>query len=242
MKKYLLPIFAGILAFSVSVPAEDLSVMVIGGEAAELQPQDIDNMRIGESYRIDGFATFKPLSFDFYDSFAAYNIDSAGDNSHDATGGEDVNIVWWDAGNWFHPTAHWENSGTNAEFAFLVADVVNLQKKDVKFMENTTVTVYYDGDEYEFAGWVRQFNHDYYTTVYRKSYNGTFYSTGTDDEGRFYTDYAISPENEEAVGQMYSGHYVFGCTLPNTVVEEKTTSLRMVINLGGNELTYYIRG
>ena len=99
----------------------------------------------------------------------------------------------------------------------------------------------YADDEYEFAGWVRQFNHDYYTTVYRKSYEGTYYTTGTDADGRFYTDYAISAENEEPISQMYTGHYVFGCTLPNVVVEEKNTSLKMVVAIDGNEFTYYIR-
>ena len=229
------------MVLSVPAFAGDLEVTVIGGNAAGFEAQDIDNMKIGESYRIDGYATFTPISFDFYDSFAAYNIDQAGDNSHNSPGGSDVNIVYWDGGSWAHPTAHWEDSTTNAEFAFLVADVTNLQKKDVKFMENASVTVYYDNDEYEFAGWVRQFNHDYYTTVYRKSYEGTYYTTGTDSDGRYYTDYAISIENEEPISQMYTGHYVFGCTLPNVVVQEKNTSLKMVISMEGNEFTYYIR-
>ena len=39
---------------------------------------------------------------------------------------------------------------------------------------------------------------------------------------------------------MYTGIFVFGCTLPNSVVESKAP-LRIEINLGGNELTYNIR-
>lgn len=43
-----------------------------------------------------------------------------------------------------------------------------------------------------------------------------------------------------AAGPMYTGHYAFGCTLPNAVVNSKKP-LRMVITIDGNELTYNIR-
>ena len=51
---------------------------------------------------------------------------------------------------------------------------------------------------------------------------------------------ALDPADEQPIDMVYTGHYVFGCTLPTAVVNG-SEPLSMVIDLGGNELTYNIR-
>ena len=116
-----------------------------------------------------------------------------------------------------------KSTGVTAEFAMLYIDVTSRQQEPVDFTKNVSVKVIYD-DEFEYAGWVRQFNYDYDTA---------------DREGKLIRA-AIDPENTELIDMMYTGHYVFGCTLPNAVVADEGP-LRMVIDLGGNEITYHIR-
>ena len=117
-------------------------------------------------------------------------------------------------------------------------DITNLQKQEVNFMQEITVKVVYD-DEYEYMGWVRQFNHDYETPVYRRDAVEGF-SCYAADENPKRGMIALDPENEFPIGMVYTGSYVIGCTLPNAVVESKRP-LKMIVNIGGCELTYIIR-
>ena len=48
-------------------------------------------------------------------------------------------------------------------------------------------------------------------------------------------------KEEYAIGPMYTGHYGFFCTLPNFVIEDKNSPLRMIITINGHEFTYNIR-
>ena len=50
----------------------------------------------------------------------------------------------------------------------------------------------------------------------------------------------IDRNDQFPVGPMYTGHYFFGCTLPNAIVNGKAP-LRMIISLDGLELTFNIR-
>ncbi len=220
--------------------ADDLGVQIIGGENPAMETLNLDDMQLGQSYRIEGYAIVNPVSFDFFDCFAQYMEGMAGDTSHGDSYSDDSSLVFFDNGSWYHPNVYWNDSGSNAEFAWLLMDVTNLRKTDVKFMEEITVKVVFD-DEYEYAGWVRQLNHDYRTTVYRKNHDGDFYTAAPyEDETRVYADFAIDPANEESIGQMYTGNYVIGCTLPNAVVNG-SEPLRIEIQMGENELTYNIR-
>ena len=239
MKRILsmLLVLSMLLGCSVAV-AEDLGVQVIGENQTDSAALNLDDLQIGASYRIDGYAIVNVLSFDYFDSFAQYNKDNAGNNSHGDNWNLGSSAVYWNNGSWYHDQAYWNDSGTSADFAWLLVDLVNLHKADYSFIEDITIKVVYD-DEYEFAGWVRQFNHDYRTTIYRKDYDGKYYSVLSEGD-LIYSDYALDPSNEEAIGQMYTGSYVFGCTLPNYVVEGKEP-LRMEINLGSSEMIYNIR-
>lgn len=108
------------------------------------------------------------------------------------------------------------SSGEDADYAVLNIDITNTLLKDRNFLDSCTVKAIYD-DTYEYGGWCYQYNYD-------KS-----------------NDYVLGEkELEFAIQPMYAGHYAFGATLPNAVINGKQ-SLRLEINLDGNEITYYIR-
>jgi len=107
------------------------------------------------------------------------------------------------------------NSGVYADYAYLLVDFVNLKKVPVDFTADAHVAVVYNED-YVFSGWVRQLNYDISNSV------------------------LLDPMNIAPIDMLHGGHYIFGCKLPTAVIEG-TEPLKMVINLGKHELTYYIR-
>ena len=206
--------------------ADDLGVQVIGGSSFTAETVNLDNMKLEQKYKIDGYAEIAPLSFEYVDFFSQYKVGKAGDNE-EKWHSSDNNAVFtgYRAGYAFENMA-WQYSGASAQFAMLKMDITNLGKESTKFIEQATVKVIYN-DDYEFGGWVRQYNYDFNnrTVLYDWTEMGAA---------------AIAPEDELEIGVMYTGNYVFGCTLPNAVVEGKEP-LRIEINLGDNELTYHIR-
>lgn len=241
MKKILSMILVLSLLLGCSMAfAEDLGVQVIGGPNATQETVSLDNLKTGMSYRIEGYAIFKPIDFYYVDFFGQYNSGANGDKT---TGGSSKqNVVYINSDKYYYlKNARWKDSGTSADFAIFSADIVNLQKGEAAFLKDASVKVIFD-DEYEFAGWVRQTNYDYYTQVY--AYYGDYHVGHDGSHGgenvHFENALMLSPSEEETVPMMYTGHYFFGCTLPNEVINSNAP-LRMEINLGGNELTYVIR-
>lgn len=241
MKKFfVLAILIALLALVAVAHAEDLGVQVIGGPAAESIPMSLDDLQLGQKYTIDGYAIIEPVEYQVADFFAQFKKDAnyASVSGNKSPNSDQVfvdkinkdyyyNWRWWDAG--------WMDSGVNADFAWFMVDVTNLQKKDFDFMQNATVKVIYQ-DEYEFAGWVRQVNYDYLNygqegrDVTRMNY-----------DKRNPNVVVLDPANVEAIGMMYTGTYAFGATLPNSVFEDTKSPLQMIITMDGNELTYNIR-
>lgn len=213
--------------------ASDLGVQVIGGPDTASEPMSFDDIKIDKSYKIDGYATVTPVSFGFVDRFGQWNDGKAGTENADTP--RDGNVVYYENPNddgWrrYLRNCTFMESGNEAEFAWLKVDVLNLKKSDVAYIGEMTVKVVYD-DEYEYMGWVRQFNYDYNNTeIFRYGY--------TTPVG---WPAAMGPLDEKPIGMMYVGHYVFGCTLPNFVVSDNSAPLKIVIDIGGNELTYNIR-
>ena len=111
------------------------------------------------------------------------------------------------------------DSGVEAEYGILKIDITNTSKQPKDFLQNISVKVVYD-DEYEYSGFAYQYD-------YNKSKESILYSSN-------------SSNNYFAIDPMYIGHYLFGCTLPNTVVESKKP-LRMEISIDENDFTYHIR-
>lgn len=241
MKKTLALALFLALVLTVSIAcAGDLGVQVIGGPDAALTPMSLDDMQVGNVYTIDGYAKVKPVEFAFVDHFAQFNKDANYANlfhRKDATTGHVfvafTDNSWYNSWRWAE--AAWMDSGLNAEFAWLMIDVTNLQKKGVSFMENASVKVVYQ-DEYEFAGWVRQINYDHITPDSPARAIGRYGVETTHPNV-----VVLDPANEEAIDMMYTGTYVFGATLPNSVVEDTKSTLQLIITLDGNELIYNIR-
>ncbi len=106
-------------------------------------------------------------------------------------------------------------SGTEADYAVLYADIVNTAPKARTFAAECTVSVMFDG-EYEYEGWFFQ----------SEKSGGDGY--GMDESDR----YDIDP--------LYAGHFIFGCTLPNYVVQSEKP-LAMTVSIDGVEFTCNIR-
>lgn len=107
------------------------------------------------------------------------------------------------------------DSGNEADYALLRMDITNTTKKDKDYLTEVEVKVIYD-DDYEFKGWCYQYDFD-------RSVNRVLHK-----------------DNQFVIEPLYQGHYLFGCTLPNAVVNGKKP-LQMIITIDGNELIYNIR-
>lgn len=233
MKKFIALLLVTLfICAAASVCAEDLGIQRIDGNIIAEETLSLDNLKLGESYEIEGYAIVKPLEFFFVDSFPEYLAGKAGNYSEEGSAFTDSTKVWYrnNINNlpYYLTNAKWQDSGETAEFAILKMDLINLQKEDMDFMAQATVKVSYT-DEYEFAGWVRQINLDYVTKAWRQDYKKEYIRSVT-----------ITPADEEEVKTLYAGTYLFGCTLPNEVVNSMST-LKITINLGENEMTYIIR-
>ena len=230
---------------SSAVTQDDLGVQAVGGgaEPKSVEPMRFDNVTFGKAYKIDGYATITLLGFKFVDMFAQWEEGKAG-TAHRVIGyldrDEALDAVFYQKpkelrvitgkDNNSYENCNFKESGNESEFAWLKVDIQNLQKTAVGFMKNINIKVIYD-DEYEYNGWVRQFNYDYSKSeIYRYK--------GTTPIG---WPVCLSPIDEMSISPMYKGHYAFGCTLPNFIVEDKNSPLRMVIKLDEHELTYNIR-
>ncbi len=111
------------------------------------------------------------------------------------------------------------SSGSDAEYAIIYMDITNATSKPKSFLNNCDVKCIFEGStEIEYSGWYYQQNYD----------------------NHLGDEYVIDHADEFTIGPMYTGHYVFGCTLPNAVVNSKKP-LRMVITIDGTEITYNIR-
>lgn len=110
----------------------------------------------------------------------------------------------------------------------LRVDILNLQLSAVDFLKEATVKVVSD-DRYEFAGWVYQYDYD-----------NKYYERNDKALADANLNYVINIADQFPINPMYTGHYAFGCTLPNAVVNAKTP-LRIEVVLPNMEFTYHVR-
>lgn len=235
------------LSFAVAgAPGDDLGIQIIGGPEAESVPMSLDDMQLGTTYTIDGYAKVLPRECKMVDCFAQFgetedysasyghgygsytSYDTVFSYSNEADFDKNHSSVYNDAA--------WNDSGESAQFIWFLVDVTNLQKKPVEFLEDASIKVVYQ-DDYEFEGWTRQIVYDHREKQYSDG-GVTRYGFDKDD---YPNEIVMNPAKVEPIDMMYTGTYVFGCTVPNTVVEDKTSPLRMEIKLGENDLTYNIR-
>ena len=125
------------------------------------------------------------------------------------------------------------DSGNDADYALLYFDITNTTLTPKDYLTDCEVKVIYD-DIYEYAGWAYQQNYDY---KHWETYSNNIDAPYSHKQNILY---GIDPSENYSINSMYQGHYIFGCSLPNPVVNSKKP-LRMEITLGDNDLTYYIR-
>lgn len=193
-----------ILSCSAAMAKDGMDVQVIGGPEADAEPVSLDDIKLNAAAEAEGQFTFKATSFEYVDYLLYYR------------GGITDTHPVYDRDSQY-------NSGLEADYAILRADILNEKRNDVDFLKDCNVIVTYDGS-YQYGGWAYQYNYD----------NGDYANCGGGDVR------VIDPKDNFAIGPMYEGHYAFGCTLPNSIVSSKKP-LSMTITLGGNEITYNIR-
>ncbi len=201
-----------------------------------------DNVTFGKAYKMKGYASVTLLGFKFVNMYAQWEDGKASSEQtrgriSDSKGWSDDHISVYsrkptESGGYpTYKNCNFHTSGNESDFAWLKVDVTNLQKQEASFIKDIVIKVIYD-DEYDYDGWVRQFNYDYSKSeVYSRN----------KEVGVIGWPVCLSPIDEMPIQPMYKGHYVFGCTLPNAVVEDKGSPLRMEITMGDNKLIYNIR-
>ena len=214
MKKILsmLLVLSMLLSAAVALAEDGMGVQVIGGPEAGTGPVSLDDVIIGTGVEIPGYGIITPTDFRFKDILTQYQ---AGRGDDPFYGGSDF------------------KSGEEAEYAVLSMDILNTMTKTHQYIGNCSVIVVYD-DTYEYGGWCYQRNYNNKTSD-RVCYGGV-----NEDCGKQNTNWVIDPADNFEIDPMHQGHYVFGCTLPNAVVNSEKP-LRLVITIDGNELTYNIR-
>lgn len=120
-------------------------------------------------------------------------------------------------------------SGAEAEYAILRMDITNTTTKPRDFLAACEVKAIFD-NVFEYSGWFYQVN-------YNNKVSDHF---EIEDKNKQNILWPIEPEDFYSIDPMYQGHYIFGCTLPNSVVNSKQP-LYIVIAIDGNEIVYRIR-
>ena len=123
------------------------------------------------------------------------------------------------------------SSGVEAKFLVVKADVTNKSNVPLRIPSIASVVVDYD-QGYLYKGWCYQYNHANLFSV------KTF--VNKEDFAKQNENYVISHGDEFTIVPGETGHYCFGCTMPNAIFNSNEP-LRMIIDLGGNEVGYTIR-
>lgn len=221
MKKFfsMLIVLSILLGCSAAL-ASDLGVQVIGGSDAESIPVSLDDVQIDSSVDIPGWGEITPTLYRVQDCFLQRKkgvsdeiyayLTNSGGNIKCSKHYEDQRYTYYSD----YEVAHYE-SKTEADFACLFMDILNNTSKPKNYGKDVTVKAVFD-DNIEYQGWFRQRNSDLNLCKW------------------------IDPEDNFSIDPYYVGHYVFGCTLPNTVLNS-TKPLRIEISIDGNEITYNVR-
>ena len=212
-------------------------ILMLGAACADDDKMTFDDVTFGKVYKMKGYASVTLLGFKFVDAYAQWDDGrAAARDKYDEAREGDTSVVFSEKPStkpaWYkcYKNCNFKDSGDEADFAWLKIDIVNLQKNNATFMKDISVKVIYD-DEYEYDGWIRQFNYDFSKSeIYRYQSKTTIG-----------WPVCLSPVDEMPIKPMYKGHYALGCTLPNFVVEDKSAPLRMVITMDDHKLTYNIR-
>ena len=233
MKKILsvLLVLSMLLSASAAL-AEGMGVQVIGGQDASMQPVSLDDVQLDATVEIPGWGDITPLTYSVLDCVMVRKpgvqnkvwiwrskgnkwveeFDSYYNVYMEVTCKEhgDEEYPWW-CEDW---VTHYQ-SQSQADFAFITMDILNTTATKIDYLKDCEVKVVFD-DTIEYAGWYYQRNMDLNRCTW------------------------IDVSDNFAIDPYYTGHYVFGCTLPNAVFNSKKP-LRFEIKIDGNEIIYNVR-
>lgn len=71
-----------------------LGVQVIGEDSGMVQSVSLDDIKVGSSYKIAGYVTVAPISFEHVDFLAQYNAGKGGDNATERKNSNDPALVF----------------------------------------------------------------------------------------------------------------------------------------------------
>lgn len=241
MKKLLLWTLLLCMVFPVAL-GEDLGVRtggdaVIVEETEESSVCDIDNLIVDKTAYVDTRYEVSVAYFEREDAFLeqVQGHDPANfsntfwynekQNSYASQTRSYHNVAWtYPDGN----TVYFSDvqlvrhdSGSQADFICLGLAILNKSSAYIDLTQTATVNVIFrggtaTGEPIEYTGWIRQCDPD-------KS-----------------LQYPVNPADNFAVGPYFTGYYLFGCTLPNAILEN-AGPLRMEVTIGDIVLTYHIR-
>lgn len=120
-------------------------------------------------------------------------------------------------------------SGEEAQFAVLSVDIVDTQPVEYDYLQSYEVRAF-DGKN-TYGGW-----------AFQKNFNNSIVddiSYGV-DSGLQNTNWVINAADNYAIQPSDTGHYVFGCTLPNTVINGRG-QLKLSFSIENYEFVYYLR-
>ena len=246
MKKLLACLLLISLLLGSCATAEDFGIQMVDLTQTQSVPISLDDVQLNNAYTLDGYAIFLPKEFKYVDCFAQF-----GENGDYSVRQKNKHL--WDPdtsyqtvfchseselqlNSWSYVDAVWNDSGETAEFLWLLTDIVNLQQSAVNYVEEATVTVYYQ-DNYQFNGSLYQIVYDH-----MELQNG---DRGLSRYGyskeQYPNEITMNNSKTEPIDVMYTGTYAMCCKLPNYVVTDKQSPLRLEIRMGGNTVTYHIR-
>ncbi len=242
MKKLLVCLMIACMLLSGCALAEDYGIQMIDLSQTEAVPMSLDDIQLNMSYTLDGYAIFQPKEFKYVDCFAQfgdkedYSIFRYEDPSYSHVFSHSESNR--DYHSWRYTDASWIDSGETADFLWLLTDITNLQQTGINYPDETEVKVFYQ-DNYQFDGWICQIVYDH--MEYRDGYGNRGVARYGFDKSEYPNEITMNKAKNEPIEMMYTGTYAIGCTLPNFVVTDKASPLRLEIKLGDNTLTYHIR-
>lgn len=123
-----------IMGCSMIALAEDTGIQIIGGKDEPAETVNLDNMKVGETAKIEGFGDVTITEADWYNNIENVSYD-----------------------NYRQPT--WK-SGSEADYLYLKIRILNTQKKAQNYLNMFGDVVCDFGDGYQFGGWIRQRQND----------------------------------------------------------------------------------
>ena len=200
----------------------------------------LDDLQLGPIYSLGNDALMIPQEFLTVDCFAQFG--ESGDYSTDSLyyTGTDCVFSYADSlcKNWDfrYVDAAWCESGDNASFLWFRVDMTNTNNEIENLTDLITVQAVYR-DEFKFGGWIRQVD---YTKFSANTSNGGVTRMGFDNS-LYPMQVVMNPSKAEPAGFMTTSTYILGCTLPDYVIKDKESPLRLEFTVGEHEMTYHIR-